>query len=141
MTNLLFRVSIVCGLGLTAACAPVLEDAGLQSTDPANAAARAEAAVIDLAPSRGPGFAPPMRPVLDLTQTRPDFPPPPSNARTVEEFDTTTAEARARSRRGSPHCGRDPLGDDDRQLGQPHRSGDLAQNTARHNSAGGADRL
>lgn len=119
MTNLLFRVSIVCGLGLTAACAPVLEDAGLQSTDPANAAARAEAAVIDLAPSRGPGFAPPMRPVLDLTQTRPDFPPPPSNARTVEEFDTTTAEARAEAVAAAPTAGETRLGTTIASLGSP----------------------
>jgi len=66
----------------------------LQSTDPAVVAP--VVLVPDLSPSRGPAFAPPVRPVLDRTQTRPDFPPPPPpNARTVEQFDTTTAQDRA----------------------------------------------
>lgn len=50
----------------------------------------------DLSPSLGRDYAPPLRPTLDRTQSRPDFPPPPSSsARTVEQFDTTSAEDRA----------------------------------------------
>lgn len=67
----------------------------MQATDPQVVAPVAMPAP-DLSPSRGPGFAPPVRPVLNLSQTRPDLPPPPPpNARTVEQFDTTSAEDRA----------------------------------------------
>ncbi len=70
---------------------------GLQNADPAVVApVERVPEAPDLSPSRGEAFAPPVRPVLDRTQTRPDFPPPPPpTARTVEQFDTTTAEDRA----------------------------------------------
>lgn len=80
-------LSVLAGLG---GCTGVSLSVGPQSD--------ASGATIapDLSPSRGPSFAPPLRPSLDNTQLRPDFPPPPApDARTVEQFDTTTAQDRA----------------------------------------------
>lgn len=78
----------------------------------------------DLSPSRGPGFAPPIRPVLDLTQTRPDFPPPPPpTARTVEDFDTTSAEERAAAVATPPASGERRLGTTIASLGSPSDPG------------------
>ena len=74
----------------------------------------------DLSPSRGAGFAPPVRPVLDLNQTRPDFPPPPPpTARTVEDFDTTTAADRAEAVVTAPVSGERNLGTTIATLGSP----------------------
>ena len=78
----------------------------------------------DLSPSRGPGFAPPVRPVLNLSQTRPDFPPPPPpTARTVEQFDTTTAEDRAAATASAPTSGERRLGTTIASLGSPTEPG------------------
>lgn len=96
-------------------------DGLMTSTDPAVAVA---AAVPDLQPSRGPAFAPPVRPILDLTQTRPDLPPPPPpDARTVEQFDTTTAEDRAAATAGAPASGARRLGTTIATLGAPTEPG------------------
>ncbi|WP_235000554.1 hypothetical protein [Pseudooctadecabacter jejudonensis] len=74
----------------------------------------------DLSPSRGPAFAPPIRPTLDLNQTRPDFPPPPPpNARTVEDFDTTSAEDRAEAVAAPVSSGERALGTTIATLGSP----------------------
>ncbi|MEL6959601.1 MAG: hypothetical protein AAGL89_11690 [Pseudomonadota bacterium] len=92
---------------------------GLQSTNPAQVAAVVPEPP-DLSPSRGPGFAPPIRPTLDLTQVRPDFPPPPPpTARTVEEFDTTSAEDRAAAVTVEPVSGEQRLGTTIASLGSP----------------------
>lgn len=81
-------------LGLGACTGGSFPAGGLQNVDPEVVAPLTVAP--DLSPSQGPGFAPPVRPTLDRSQTRPDLPPPPPpNARTVEQFDTTTAEDRA----------------------------------------------
>lgn len=88
-----------------------------QSAGPAGPVLSVEAP--DLSPSLGPEFAPPMRPALDQTQTRPDFPPPPPpNARTVEQFDTTTAEDRAAAV-AAPATGSRRLGTTIANLGSP----------------------
>jgi len=78
-------------------------------------------AEIDLSASRGPGFAPPIRPaVLDLTQTRPPAAPPPSaTARTIDEFDTTSAEQRAAATAGPAASGERRLGSTIAALGSP----------------------
>lgn len=74
----------------------------------------------DLSPSLGPDYAPPARPQLDLTQTRPNFPPPPPpTARTVEDFDTTTAEDRAAALQAAPEVGERRLGTTIASLGSP----------------------
>jgi len=74
----------------------------------------------DLSPSRGEAFAPPVRPVLNLNQTRPDFPPPPPpDARTVEDFDTTTAADRADAVVTAPVSGERNLGTTIATLGSP----------------------
>ena len=79
---------------------------------------------IDLARSLGEAFAPPIRPSLDLTQTRPDLPPPPSDtARTVEDFDTTTAQDRAAAVATSPTSGERRLGSTIASLGSPTEPG------------------
>ncbi|MBT8411967.1 MAG: D-galactarate dehydratase [Octadecabacter sp.] len=55
-----------------------------------------------------------------MTQTRPDLPPPPSpNARTVEQFDTTTAEDRAAAVASTPVSGERRLGTTIATLGSP----------------------
>ena len=84
-------------VSLSACTGVSFPDGGLRNTDPAAVAPVSAAGVApDLSPSRGEAFAPPVRPTLDRTQTRPDFPPPPPpTARTVEQFDTTTAQDRA----------------------------------------------
>lgn len=87
----------------------------------ANPGVVAPAAVVgpDLSPSRGEAFAPPMRPTLNLSQTRPDLPPPPPpNARTVEQFDTTTAQDRAAAV-AAPSGGERRLGTTIASLGSP----------------------
>lgn len=114
----LFRlfVSLTSVLAL-GACA----DGAFQSPFAARPEVAVPAAVVapDLSPSRGPGFAPPVRPVLDRTQTRPDFPPPPPpTARTVEQFDTTTAEDRAAAV-AAPSGGERRLGTTIASLGSP----------------------
>ena len=82
------------------------------------------AAVSDLSPSLGEAFAPPIRPSLDLTQTRPDLPPPPSaTARTVEDFDTTSAEDRAAAVVSAPVSGERNLGTTIASLGSPTEPG------------------
>ena len=92
---------------------------GMQATDPAAVAPEAAIAP-DLSPSQGPSFAPPIRPTLNLSQVRPDFPPPPSaNARTVEQFDTTTAEDRAAAVAAAPSGGERRLGTTIASLGSP----------------------
>ena len=105
---------MLCCIGLAlAGCA----ESAMTSTSPA-----ALVAVVapDLQPSRGPGFAPPVRPSLDLTQTRPDLPPPPPpNARTVEQFDTTTVEDRAAAVASIPVSGERRLGTTIATLGSP----------------------
>ncbi|WP_375280566.1 hypothetical protein [Pseudooctadecabacter sp.] len=103
-------------LWATAACAPGFM-APVEQQDVST-----PAAIItpDLSPSRGPGFAPPVRPVLDLNQTRPDFPPPPPpTARTVEDFDTTTAEDRQAAVVTAPQSGERRLGTTIASLGSP----------------------
>jgi hypothetical protein len=73
----------------------------------------------DLSPSRGAAFAPPIRPSLDNSQTRPDLPPPPPpNARTVEQFDTTTTQDRAAAV-APPAGGERRLGSTIASLGSP----------------------
>jgi len=102
-------------VGCTGGSFPV---AGLQNVDPAVVAPSALAP--DLSPSRGAAFAPPVRPTLDRTQTRPDFPPPPSaNARPIEEFDTTTAQDRAAAVAPAPATGVRQLGTTIASLGSP----------------------
>lgn len=89
-----YVITIAALAGVTA-CAEGSFLGGLQSTDPSVVA---PIAVVrpDLSPSRGEAFAPPVRPTIDRSQTRPDLPPPPPpTARTVEQFDTTSAEDRA----------------------------------------------
>ncbi len=78
------------------------------------------AVVSDLGPSLGPEFAPPVRPVLDLTQERPNFPPPPPpNARTADQFDTTSAEDRATATASTAVAGERRLGTTIASLGSP----------------------
>ena len=91
----------------------------LRNADPAVVAPNAASIAPDLSPSRGAAFAPPIRPTLNLAQTRPDFPPPPPpNARTVEQFDTTTAEDRAAAV-AAPSGGERRLGTTIANLGSP----------------------
>ena len=79
---------------------------------------------VDLGPSLGDAFAPPVRPSLDLNQTLPDLPPPPPpSARTVEEFDTTSAEDRAAAIVSSPNSGERRLGTTIASLGSPTEPG------------------
>lgn len=94
---------------------------GLLNTDPAVVAPVAPVIEApDLSPSRGEGFAPPIRPTLDRTQTRPDFPPPPPpTARTVEDFDTTTADDREAAIATPAAAGERRLGTTVASLGSP----------------------
>ncbi|MCW1951027.1 MAG: hypothetical protein KIH44_006650 [Octadecabacter sp.] len=95
---------------------------GVQSTDPAVVAPVAVAGP-DLSPSRGAAFAPPVRPTIDVTQTRPNLPPPPPpTARTVEQFDTTTAADRAAAV-ARPVSGERRLGTTIASLGSPTEPG------------------
>ena len=111
-------VAVFC---LVSACTPGSLSGGLQNADPAIVTPTVDVGPdIDLSPSRGPAFAPPIRPTLNLSQTRPDFPPPPSaNARTVEDFDTTTAEDRAEAIVTTPVSGERRLGVTIATLGSP----------------------
>ncbi len=98
---------------------------GLQNANPAVVVPNVDATLdIDLSPSRGEAFAPPIRPTLDTTQTRPDLPPPPPpTARTVEDFDTTTAEDRAEAVVTAPVAGERRLGQTIASLGSPTEPG------------------
>ncbi len=118
-----YVVTCVALLGLTA-CTDGSFLGGLQNADPSAAvAASAAVASPDLSGSRGPGFAPPIRPTIDRTQTRPDLPPPPPpNARTVEQFDTTSAEDRAAAV-APPSGGERRLGSTIASLGSPTEPG------------------
>ncbi|WP_296417200.1 hypothetical protein [Pseudooctadecabacter sp.] len=99
-----------------AACAP----GAMAPVEQQDVTVPVAAVVPDLSPSRGPEFAPPVRPTLDLNQTRPDFPPPPPpTARTVEEFDTTTAEDRQAAVVTAPQSGERRLGTTIASLGSP----------------------
>lgn len=111
---------IVACVGLSA-CSGASLPGGLQNTDP-SVVAPIEASLVapDLSPSLGAAFAPPLRPTLDRTQTRPDFPPPPSaDARTVEQFDTTTPEDRAAAVAPASSGGDRRLGTTIATLGSP----------------------
>lgn len=78
----------------------------------------------DLSGSQGEAFAPPARPTLDTTQTRPNFPPPPSEtARTVEDFDTTSQQDRAAAVGTAPVSGEQNLGTTIASLGSPTEPG------------------
>ncbi len=90
-----YGVTFAALLGLSA-CTEGAFLSGPQGGEGAVAVPVSAAVGADLSSSRGPAFAPPIRPSIDRTQTRPDLPPPPSaDARTVEQFDTTTQEDRA----------------------------------------------
>jgi len=114
------RYVVAATLGV-AGCAPGSMPGLFQNTDPAAVApAPVEAIVPDLSPSLGPEFAPPVRPTLDLSQTRPNFPPPPPpTARTVEDFDTTTEEDRAAAITPVVASGERRLGTTIASLGSP----------------------
>lgn len=120
-----FIISALVGLS---ACANGSFVNPLQNADPAVVVASATPAIDasvapDLSPSRGEAFAPPVRPTLNLAQTRPDFPPPPSaNARTVEQFDTTSAQDRAEAV-APPSGGERRLGTTIASLGSPSDPG------------------
>ncbi|MBU2992979.1 hypothetical protein [Octadecabacter sp. B2R22] len=116
--NKLLAISAFVGLS---ACANGPFNSPFQNADPAIVAPVAVSAVTpDLSPSLGEAFAPPVRPTLDRTQTRPDFPPPPSaTARTVEQFDTTTAEDRAAAVATPVSSGERRLGTTIASLGSP----------------------
>lgn len=115
-----YAVTIVALTGLGACTGGLFEGGALQNADPAIVAPVAAAgAVPDLSPSRGQAFAPPVRPTLNLNQTRPDLPPPPPpTARTVEQFDTTTQEDRAAAV-APPTGGERRLGTTIASLGSP----------------------
>ncbi len=114
-----YVITIAALAGLTA-CAEGSFLGGMQNTDPAVVVPVAVTVEWpDLSPSRGEAFAPPVRPTLDRTQTRPDLPPPPPpTARTVEQFDTTTAEDRAAAV-APPAGGERRLGTTIASLGSP----------------------
>lgn len=79
---------------------------------------------VDPSPSRGEAFKPPVRPVLDLSQTLSDVLPPPSeNARTVEDFDTTTVQDRAEAVGATPDSSERQLGVTIASLGSPVEPG------------------
>lgn len=107
-----YLLTITALVGLGACTGGSFPTAGVQNTNAGMIAP-------DLSPSQGPSFAPPVRPTLDGTQTRPDLPPPPSaDARTVDQFDTTTAEDRAAAV-APPAGGERPLGTTIASLGSP----------------------
>lgn len=115
MKKMVWCLSVV---GLAGCAAGSLPGTGLQNADPSIVAPLG--VTPDLSPSRGPGFAPPVRPTLDLSQTRPDFPPPPRpDARTVEDFDTTTAQDRTEAINAEPTTGERRLGTTIASLGAP----------------------
>lgn len=108
----IFAITACFGLS---ACGP-----GFFPAAQTQAAASVTMVAPDLSPSRGPQFAPPLRPSIDRTQTRPDFPPPPPpNARTVEQFDTTTAQDRAAATATPTGGGERRLGTTIASLGSP----------------------
>ena len=112
-----YILTIAALAGLTA-CAEGSFRGGLQSTDPA-VVVPVSVAGPDLSSSLGEGFAPPVRSGIDTTQTRPDLPPPPPpTARTVEQFDTTTAQDRAEAV-APPASGERRLGTTIASLGSP----------------------
>jgi len=114
-----YLVSSVALFGLSA-CTDGTFLGGLQNADPAVVVATSiDIDGSDLSPSRGAAFAPPIRPTLDQSQTRPDLPPPPPpNARTVEQFDTTSAQNRATAV-APPSGGERRLGPTVASLGSP----------------------
>ena len=113
-----YLVTITAIAGLSACTGPSFPAGPLQNADPAVVAPVAVEAP-DLSPSLGEAFAPPIRPTLDTTQTRPDFPPPPPpTARTVEQFDTTTQEDREAAV-APPSGGERRLGTTIASLGSP----------------------
>ena len=110
-------VTIVAMIGLSA-CAEGAFLGGLQNAESAGVASGASLSP-DLSPSLGAAFAPPIRPSSNNSQTRPDLPPsPPPDARTVEQFDTTTAQDRAAAI-APPADGERRLGSTIANLGSP----------------------
>ena len=104
-------------IGLSA-CAEGAFLGGLQTAETAGVATGASVSP-DLSPSRGAAFSPPIHPSLNNSQTRPDLPPsPPPNARTVAQFDTTTAQDRAAAI-APPAGGERRLGSTIANLGSP----------------------
>ena len=109
-----YVMSIVVLTTLGACTSPSLTGLGFQNADPGLVAVGPHLAV-----ARGPDFAPPVRPALDLAQVRPDVPPPPPvSARTVEQFDTTSAQERAAAT-STPTGGAQRLGVTIASLGSP----------------------
>jgi hypothetical protein len=116
-----YIVTIAAMIGLSA-CTEGAFLGGLQNANSARIATDASVSS-ELSPSRGAAFAPPIRPFLDNSQTRPDLPqPPPPNARTVEQFDTTTAQDRAAAV-AAPVGGERRLGSTIASLGSPSDPG------------------
>jgi hypothetical protein len=112
-----YIVTIAAMIGLSA-CAEGAFLGGLQTAEAAGVAMDASVSP-DLSPSRGAASSPPIRPSLNNSQTRPDLPPsPPPNARTVEQFDTTTAQDRAAAI-APPAGGERRLGSTIANLGSP----------------------
>lgn len=125
MNNTVSLVPIFVALLAVSACSNASFPTAFQNTDPAVAAPVVEASQsVDLSGSLGEAFAPPVRPTLNLSQVRPDLPPPPSpNARTVEDFDTTSAEDRAAAVETAPVSGERRLGTTIASLGSPTEPG------------------
>jgi hypothetical protein len=112
-----YIVTIAAMIGLSA-CAEGAFLGGLQTAEAAGVAMDASVSP-DLSPSRGAASSPPIRPSLNNSQTRPDLPPsPPPDARTVEQFDTTTAQDRAAAI-APPAGGERRLGSTIANLGSP----------------------
>lgn len=110
-------VTLIIALAGLTACTEGSLLGGLQNAD--RGVATSAGIAPDLSGSRGPEFPPPVRPILDSAQTRPDFPPtPPPTARTVDQFDTTTAQDRAAAV-APPTTGERRLGSTIATLGSP----------------------
>jgi hypothetical protein len=104
-----YIVTIAAMIGLSA-CAEGAFLGGRQTVETAGVATGA---------SVSPDLSPPIHPSLNNSQTRPDLPPsPPPNARTVEQFDTTTAQDRAAAI-APPAGGERRLGSTIANLGSP----------------------
>ena len=114
-----YVVTMIALVGLSA-CAEGSFPNPLRNADPASVAPNGAAVLRPVpSPSRGAAFAPPLRPTLNMPQTRPDFPPPPPpNARTIEQFDTTSAQDRAAAI-AAPSSGERRLGTTIASLGSP----------------------
>lgn len=111
------------GVVVISGCAEGAFDRGLFNATAPDIAAQSGAMPPDISPSQGPGFPPPLRPVLDRTQVRPDFPPPPPTARTAEQFDTTSPEDRAAAVAEPAAIGERRLGTTVASLGSPTEPG------------------